>query len=307
MPLVNIDSRDVNIKVPALTSDDINRYVNYLKLWIEKNQYTVDQRGDALSGTIANAENIKITENMTRTINAVKANIIALEKYKDFPSQLYERTHINDRYLTEISALLSDFVLGINNFFTVNAARYSSYVDAIILIVGTIKTWQAIIDFSVNRSEKCSKCSNDSYGSYSCSLSFLCPKLPIFPIPPFKIPNIYLDLSHMELGMNILLPKINFVPIKIPLPQLPDIPEPPSIAVNIKTITFPTIPIIPEPPTLPEPPSFIPSIKLDLPVLPPAPKIPKIMPEIKAILKVANFIGKIFCIVKSSIGLVGEK
>ncbi len=307
VPLVNIDSRDVNIKVPALTSDDINRYVNYLKLWIEKNQYTVDQRGDALSGTLASAENIKITENMTRTINAVKANIIALEKYKDFPSQLYERTHINDRYLTEISALLSDFVLGINNFFTVNAARYSSYVDAIILIVGTIKTWQAIIDFSVNRSEKCSKCSNDSYGSYSCSLSFLCPKLPIFPIPPFKIPNIYLDLSHMELGMNILLPKINFVPIKIPLPQLPDIPEPPSIAVNIKTITFPTIPVIPEPPTLPEPPSFIPSIKLDLPVLPPAPKIPKIMPEIKAILKVANFIGKIFCIVKSSIGLVGEK
>jgi len=60
----------------------------------------------------------------------------------------------------------------------------------------------------------------------------------------------------------------------------------------------PTIPVIPEPPTLPEPPSFIPSIKIDLPILPPAPKIPKILPEINAVLKVADFIGKIFCIVK---------
>jgi len=160
----------------------------------------------------------------------------------------------------------------------VNATRFSQYVDAITLLVATIKTWQAIIDFSVNRSQKCSKCSNDNYGSFSCSLSFLCPKLPIFPIPPFKIPNIYIDVSHIDLGMNIILPKINFVPVALPLPQIPDLPEPPTLEVDrninfdfMKDITLPTIPVIPEPPTLPEPPSFIPSIKLDLPVLPPAP------------------------------------
>lgn len=188
---------------------------------------------------------------------------------------------------------------------SVNATRFSQYVDAIILIIGAIKTWQAIIDFSVNRSERCSKCSNDNYGSFSCSLSFLCPKLPIFPIPAFKIPNIYMDMSHMELGMNIILPKINFVPIKVPLPQIPNLPEPPTVEVDFDMnlnffgdLSLPTIPVIPEPPTLPEPPSFIPSIKMDLPVLPPAPKIPKILPEINAILKVADFIGKIFCIVK---------
>jgi hypothetical protein len=205
--------------------------------------------------------------------------------------------------------LLSDFAGSINNFLNTNATRFSQYVDAITLLVGTIKTRQAIIDFSVNRSEKCSKCSNDNYGSFSCSLSFLCPKLPIFPIPPFKIPNIYIDISHIDLGMNIILPKINFVPITIPLPQIPDLPEPPAIEIDrnvlngldlnfFKDMSLPTIPVIPEPPTLPEPPSFIPSIKMDLPVLPPAPKIPKILPEISAILNVAKFIGKVFCIVK---------
>jgi hypothetical protein len=118
-----------------------------------------------------------------------------------------------------------------------------------------------------------------------------------------------MDMSHIELGMNVTLPKINFVPIKIPLPPLPDLPEPPTIEVDwdimyglkidfFEGMSLPTIPVIPEPPTLPEPPSFIPSINMQLPVLPPAPKIPKILPEINAILKVAEFIGKVFCIVK---------
>ena len=296
-------------------------------VWIIPFWKTEQTRLDAINGITSNLEKcsglagsmgdfMTFQENTAGLISSVKQNINVLEKYKEFPGQLYQWTHLTDRYLTEISSLLSNFVGGINSFLSVNATRFSQYVDAITLIIWAIKTWQAIIDFSVNRSERCSKCSNDNYGSFSCSLSFLCPKLPIFPIPAFKIPNIYMDISHIELGMNIVLPKINFVPIKIPLPQLPDLPEPPTIDVDwnmnlninlFKGMSLPTIPVIPEPPTLPEPPSFIPSIKMDLPVLPPAPKIPKILPEINAILKVADFIGKIFCIVKWGIGLVGEK
>lgn len=252
---------------------------------------------------------LSFKENTAGLIQSVKENINTLDKYKEFPTQLYQWTHLTDRYMTELSSVLSEFMDGTTYRLNTNANRFSSYVDAIITIVGAIKTRQAIIDFSVNRSEKCSKCSNDNYGSFSCSLSFLCPKLPIFPIPAFKIPNIYMDMSHIELGLNIILPKINFVPTKIPLPQLPDLPEPPSAQINrdilygldinfFEGLSMPTIPVLPAPPTLPEPPSFIPSIKVDLPVLPPAPKIPKIMPEINAVLKVADFIGKIFCIVK---------
>ena len=375
VPLVNIDSQDINIKIPALTSDDIKKYQNYLTLRLTQAGATLQDRWDLIqsikkmcavteiAGNLNKSEEIaqnikkleslqsptdkdkkdleslkslqkqveaclKITsqeskfitfqENTAGLISSVKENINALERYKEFPTQLYERTHLSDRYLTELSSLVSEFTNSTTYRLNTNANRFSSYVDAIVLLVGTIQTWQAIIDFSVNWSEKCSKCSNDNYGSFSCSLSFLCPKLPIFPIPAFKIPNIYMDMSHIDLGMNIILPKINFVPIKIPLPQLPNLPEPPSVEVNrdilyglnlnfFENMSLPTIPVIPEPPTLPEPPSFIPSIKIDLPVLPPAPKIPKILPEINGILKVADFIGKIFCIVKWGIGLVGEK
>ena len=65
--------------------------------------------------------------------------------------------------MTELTALLSNFVGETMYRLNTNANRYSQYVDAITTLVGAIKTRQAIIDFSVNRSEKCSKCSNDNY------------------------------------------------------------------------------------------------------------------------------------------------
>lgn len=176
------------------------------------------------------------------------------------------------------------------------------------------------MDFSINRGKKCSKCTSDSYGSMSCSLSILLKglKFPILPIPPFKIPNIYIDLSHIDLGMAIQLPQFNFIPTKLALPQLPDLPLPPEIDVNLGlnlnldldlfgSLNLPKIPVLPSPPKLPELPSFIPKITFKLPKLPPAPQIPNLIPNIKVILDNASIIAKIFCIVKSGLGLVAEK
>jgi hypothetical protein len=42
----------------------------------------------------------------------------------------------------------------------------------------------------------------------------------------------------------------------------------------------------------------LPTVNLELPVLPPAPKLPEISTSIKAVLKTAELIGKIICIVK---------
>jgi hypothetical protein len=370
VPLININTKDINLKVPLLSSDEITKYKSYLQSWIDKNKQTLLQRDilieeitksckdpivqsrlktydkdkteqaiqsltQALKETKDKAAETKMTDelillrqtkrcknmsdqvenfisiraNASQTIQSVQANIKVLEEYKTFPFQLYSWIHVSDRYLAETTSVLSQFTSTLNSWLQTNANRYSQYVDAITLIVGAIKTWQAIIDFSVNRSEKCSTCSNDNYGSFSCSLSFLCPQLPIFKIPPFKIPDIHIDLSHIEVGIDILLPKFNIVPIKVPLPQLPNLPEPPNVNINIDSLDLliPTIPTLPGPPQLPELPSFIPNVELELPLLPPAPKIPKIIPEINGTLKIADFIGKIFCLVKGGIGLVGEK
>ena len=112
-----------------------------------------------------------------------------------------------------------------------NADRFAKYVDALILIMGVMKTWQVLIDFSVNRSKKCSKCTNDDYSQQSCSLSFLCPKLPVLQIPNFRIPSLFIDLSHLSLGLDITLPNFNFKPITFTLPRIPNLPAPPRLEI----------------------------------------------------------------------------
>lgn len=275
---------------------------------------------------------ISLDVNTAQLETSIKENVKTLELYKKFPLELYEWIHIQDKYLWEISSLLTNFVGKITSRITTNANRYSQYVNSLVTLIWIIKTYQILIDFSVNRSERCGKCTNDTYDSYSCSLSMLCPDiwLPIIPIPSFKIPNIIIDLSNVNLWIDILLPKFNFTPTKIALVKIPNLPEPPKFNANIsledqlkiwldliwdistslsfvKDINIPSIPQLPKPPQLPQPPTLLPTVHLELPVLPPAPKLPEISTSIKGALKTAEVIGKIICIVKWWIWLVWEK
>jgi len=233
-------------------------------------------------------------------MQSVRENINALEAYKRFPQQLSQRIQSIDRYMLDIANFVDDFLGQITRWLDTNSRLFEQRVDAIILLVGAIETRQAVIDLLVNRKANCSTCSNDNYDYFSCSLSFLCPKLPILPIPPFKIPNIIIDASHLDLGIDIMLPKLTFIPEPIPFPDLPDLPAPPTISINALSLDLyvPEIPIIPTPPALPPLPTFIPRVTLELPSLPPAPAIPKISSKIQKVLKIGKVIGKLYCIMK---------
>lgn len=139
---------------------------------------------------------------------------------------------------------------------------------------------------------KCSTCTQDTNDQFSCKLSLLCNALngllPILQIPNFKIPDLTIDFSDLNIGMDILLPVFNFQPVKIDLPSIPNLPTPPLVQLNIPNINLPQIPELPRPPQLPELPSFIPNITLELPVLPPAPKIPALPNTFEVILSIAE-------------------
>lgn len=325
VPLVKINTRNINIQVPFITQNDLIKYKAYLKDWLTRNEkilkdwtmaaqslagkcdgYTSPYEKNACKEKLRSY--IDISDKSAQLVRALKQNINVLEQYRKFPTDLNKRLNVSQRYLTEVSDTLSTFTNSITSWLQLNARRFEQYVDAIILIISAVKTRQVLIDFSVNRKTKCGKCKVDNYDFYSCTLSLLCIDLPVLPIPPFRIPNINIDLSHINLGMDILLPKFNFVPKTVPLTRLPDLPAPPTFNIDLDlNVSIPQIPVLPAPPTLPELPSFIPNIELNLPSLPPAPRIPKIAPEITATLKIAEFIAKIFCIVKGGIGLVAEK
>lgn len=314
------------------TNDDIsNKWLSIKQYLSSSSSQCADLfLGGKFDATLNNFLNIQ--SNTTQLIGSVKQNIETLELYKKFPIDLYQWMHVWERYMSEISSLINNFLGTLSLWMKTNATRYSQYVDSLILIMTTIETYQAIIDLSVNWSERCSSCTNDNYDQFACKLWMICPEDLLQPIaiPPMKIPSIYLDFSDINLWTDIKLPKLNFVPTSVPLPKLPNIPKPPTIGASLDMeqalsmwvdmvsdilvklevldvgISLPAMPIIPSPPDLPEIPSFIPSVKLELPLLPPAPKIPKIPNEIKAAIDIGETAWKILCIVKSKIWLVWE-
>lgn len=316
VPLINVNTKNINVQVPFIAQEDITKYKAYLtdrmqrneKVLQEWNMAAQDLEGKCAMYTSAFEKSacqkklesyIDISDKSAQVVRTLKQNVNALEAYRKFPVELNKRLGVSQRYLTEVADTVSTFTYSITNWLQLNARRFEQFVDAIILLVSAVKTRQVIIDFSVNWKTKCGKCKVDNYDFYSCTLSLLCINLPILPIPSFRIPNINIDLSNINLGMDILLPKFNFVPKNIPLPRLPDLPAPPTIDLEADlNVAIPQIPVLPLPPTLPELPSFIPNIELNLPTLPPAPRIPKIAPQIQQTLKVAEFIAKVFCIVK---------
>lgn len=325
VPLIKVNTRNINIQIPFVSQEDIVKYKAYLDDRIKRNERVVqdwamiaqDAAGkcdsysspferNACKEKLSSYANVSVKAG--QLMKALKGNINTLEEYRKFPIELNKWLSISQRYLTEVSDTVATFFGSLNHRLQLNSRRFEQYVDAIIMVISAIKTRQVLIDFSVNRKTKCGKCRVDNYDFYSCTLSLLCINLPVLPIPPFRIPNIDIDLSNINVGLDILLPKFNFVPKNIPLPRLPDLPQPPSLDLKVDlNVAIPQIPVLPMPPKLPELPSFIPNIELNLPNLPPAPRIPKIAPQIQATLKVAEFIAKIFCIVKGGIGLVSEK
>jgi hypothetical protein len=160
------------------------------------------QKLNACGSVMSNMDSfVKFYSDTSILTKNVKQNIKVLEAYKRFPTQLYSWMHLTDRYFSDLMSFVSNTVFVLMNWLNVNAKAYSNYVDALITILSAIKTRQILMDFSINWSKKCAKCTIDSYGSHSCGLAILANgiKFPILPLPPFKIPSIYLDLSHVDL------------------------------------------------------------------------------------------------------------
>lgn len=332
VPLIKVNTKNVTVQVPYIYSEDLTKYTAQAESYskqIEKDlrqwEYLIQDltwkcdkeqtpnRKEACNKQLASY--IDISTKTQQLQRSIKQNISTLQAYKRFPLELQQWLTVSQRYITEVTDTVQWISTDITAWLNTNATRFSKYVDAIILMVSAVKSWQALIDFSVNWKSKCWQCTVDNYDYYSCTLWMLCPKLPILAIPPFRLPNIYVDLSHIKLWMDVVLPNIHFVPKTLTLPVLPEIPSPPTVnidfTVSAEWITglpkVPTIPQIPSPPKLPELPSFIPSIDINLPTLPPAPKVPRLSPAITSTLKVTSVIWKILCIVKNGIWLVWEK
>lgn len=130
--------------------------------------YSLIFRGDAINPRIQGMININTqTTNMEMRI---RENIKTLDQYKRFPLQLYQWTHVVDRYLAEITAIVDNFFGYITLWLNTNASRFEQYVDAIITISTALQTRQVLLNLSTDRQKRCSSCTVDNYDAYACSL-----------------------------------------------------------------------------------------------------------------------------------------
>jgi hypothetical protein len=95
-------------------------------------------------------------------INSVQKNIEILNEYKTFPLKLYKYLHLIDFYLSQVMCIIDKYIDMILGWYTRQSKIFEKWVDAIVTIINIIKTWQLIIDFSVNWKTTCGKCRQDT-------------------------------------------------------------------------------------------------------------------------------------------------
>lgn len=306
VPLINLYLKTIVIKVPWIWKDERESQVGYLENWVQEQEGIIEKMEyykECMAWTCqtqACKQNCTSILNVKNFIKSVQKNIIILNKYKEFPWNLYKYTNELDYYLSQIACIIDKYVYMIVWWLNGNSKIFKKWVDAIIMMINIIRTWQLLIDVSLNWKTTCWKCRMDNWDLYDCTLSWLCIDLPVLPIPPFRIPDIFIDFSHVNLWIDMILPKIKIYPVPIWKFTLPD------LSVPWVGMELPELPLLPEIPTLPGLP-LLPAIPtLELTNLPPPPMIPELMPSIKAMLEVFKIVWYFRCIIKNGVWLVAE-
>ncbi len=333
IPFIAIKTEPVIFKIPMLTPEELDRFINDAKQWVEDEKAELDrfagmfkcgpfaetvtnENGEEVPGYIDTDGTVVyggrpyrqvcdiVVADFSKTIQSVEENIQVIEGYKQIPRDILAWRNMLTKYLIQIICYIDAII----NFFIGNVAKWISqinaWVDAALALYEAIMTWKLIIDLTIDYQVSCDKCTSSRFTLLELLLKLFMfiPDPPIIPIP--KLPDIYLDFSRIEAGINIYWPDIQFRPVKIKLPDLPRITLPDL--PNIKVI-FPAIPVLPDLSlSLPELPDLPPLPLPVLPNLPPAPKIPKLPSSIKVAISLVGQIFKILCLIKNGILIVPE-
>ena len=120
--IINISVEPITVKIPMISAEDINSYEIYLRQRldvngniIEKWKSLVDKDGRAMDGnnveSVLNKHNIEVSlGDRPKLQNQIYANLMTLQKYRNFPFEIYEWIHVIDRYISEIISLINNTI-----------------------------------------------------------------------------------------------------------------------------------------------------------------------------------------------------
>jgi hypothetical protein len=312
LPLVDIKPKKVYIRYPALTQEEIEIVKKDAEQWVKdtkegwnnfKTQF--DLRDDVTDAERQVVADLEATVN--EAIDGVESNMATLESYSQIPEKIFAIREAVAEYAKIIICYLDTILQYTAGYLSENAERIQAWAQWVEDLKKIVEGWKLLIDLSADFMDSCDKCTNQRWNGMQLlfSLFVFIPDFPVIEMP--KLPDIVIDVSHIQAGVDIEWPDVQFVPQRIDIPKLPrlvfptadinldanldldvEIPQLPQFDVDIE---FPQLPEL----TLPE-----------LPTLPPPPEIPEIDPTLQAGLHIASSVLKIICIIKQGFFPVGE-
>ncbi|QQR54753.1 S-layer homology domain-containing protein [Candidatus Peregrinibacteria bacterium] len=309
LPIIDIQTEKVYIHYPALTEEEVEIFQKDMGEWtvrtksnfaIFKEQFELRRlAGEEISAAEEQAYD-ELVLAVDEAITAVESNMAILESYKDIPEQILEIRTMQAQYAKVIVCYLDAILDYTAGYLSENLQRVEAWAQFVVDLRDVVDGWQVLIDLSADFMDSCDKCTNQRYSGLQLlfSLFVFMPEFPVVELP--KLPDIVIDVSHIQAGVDILWPDIEFVPERIDIPELPELVFP-SARFNLDTeldidLDIPTLPEFQLNFELPQ----LPALTLpELPSLPPPPSIPELDPTLKASLEVASNVLKLVCIIRS--------
>ncbi|MBN1494320.1 S-layer homology domain-containing protein [Candidatus Peregrinibacteria bacterium] len=320
LPLITLESREVSIKIPALTQKEILKLQSELMQWVNSlKRQLVQFKLDFKCGTKDALENIcgNYVVKIDKVIQSVENNLKILEEYKKLPYKILEYRNIQTKYIQEIICYLDAILNFAGGYYKRQLARIRGWMEFSNYQKKMLDSWKAISNLMAEYQKSCDGCKTERYTLFETMMNVVLGAIPEPPIIPFpKWPDIYFDFSQIQLGLKIIWPDVKFKAEPLIFPKLPTLQLPslstglnlslPEAQIQAELPAIPEIPSLPQLPALPELPD-LPAIPIPtLPDIPKPPAIPGIDAAIKKVIGVLGKLIKIICLVKKGLLPVKE-
>jgi hypothetical protein len=276
LPMVDVHPEIISLHLPWMDR-------SAMQSWIYRNEAILAQWEALPQNALGNAVN---TGDL---IASIRSNIETVRTYMTLPEQLQNLFYLKEKFLYEILKNVHAVQQLMGGWLYDNGERFKTWVETFILITKLWDLWQILIDVFDDYEESCAVCHNEQWNLQEwlwIIISAVIPPIPVIKMP--RWPDIELDFSNIDLGVDIAYPVFNFS--FYPL-DLPDMPSP-----SFSGLTLPPIPQLPPLPDL-NLDFEIPAIQLPkLPNLPPAPLIPELSQSISVVLKIFKIVTLIQCL-----------
>ncbi len=326
MPMVELTEKPIEFTVPWLSTGEIQAYIVELQNWIiyyEQEYDRVKDMWEAIScqdlpdpenpdGRIENSVNCTgryladaFNANYDEVIESAKQNIAVLESYLAFPKELSNYKTQMAGYVGSVSCYMDIIAQMMAGHMATIQQEMITWAEMILTIQEIVKNIKELFDVFTAFETNCDTCTNERFANFGwwSLLGLVLPDIPVIQFP--KIPDIVLDLSNIEVALDVELPVLNIRPEPIPLPPLPYVTLPDFPTVDI-FLQLPPLPILPELPELPELPDLPPLPVVELPTLPSPPKLPDVGKAFDIILPLIEKILQTWCMIKKSLAPVPE-